>query len=369
MECEVEVNALAPVASFAAGIAQATVTKSGQTALQSLLLEARDSVLSVSALNHSRAVTLRVPTASVGVLAPGAVLISAQKLTALLKANKGSSLFIQALGQHKVKLICGANSFTFATEAPGDFPRLTFGTAPTLQFSVSTLNEMLRRTAYAAHTQQSRMLFEGLCFHVEDGRFFTAATNGAMMAVCSAAGPENVTTQAVVNAQHVDGMGHLSDDALDIEITSHALILSGNKGSMRIARIEGIYPPFRSVIPPSFKEEIHFDRKKLAGLFKQLAPLTFLGTPRLKFAFTQGLLSLSAQGRDGDFHTEMEVGWQGEPKTLYYNPEFLSDAIDSMASDIVALKIVDELHPSVICENHPNLEVTTVFSPLMPGHE
>jgi hypothetical protein len=47
----------------------------------------------------------------------------------------------------------------------------------------------------------------------------------------------------------------------------------------------------------------------------------------------------------------------------------LSSAIGTMTSDSVLLKIVDELHPSVIREERSDIEVLAVFSPLRPGYE
>jgi DNA polymerase-3 subunit beta len=69
----------------------------------------------------------------------------------------------------------------------------------------------------------------------------------------------------------------------------------------------------------------------------------------LRLRFAEGELTVSAQTPDvGEASQTIPVPFAGEPFEIGFNPEFLKDGLESVASDDVILKLISPLRPGLI---------------------
>ena len=69
----------------------------------------------------------------------------------------------------------------------------------------------------------------------------------------------------------------------------------------------------------------------------------------LRLRFAEGEVTVSAQTQDvGEARESLPVPFSGEPLEIGFNPEFLRDGLESVASDEVALRLISPLRPGLL---------------------
>jgi DNA polymerase-3 subunit beta len=69
----------------------------------------------------------------------------------------------------------------------------------------------------------------------------------------------------------------------------------------------------------------------------------------LRLRFSEGELTVSAQTQDvGEAHESLQIGYDGEPLEIGFNPDFLRDGLEATAGDSIQLKLINPLRPAVI---------------------
>ncbi len=112
--------------------------------------------------------------------------------------------------------------------------------------------------------------------------------------------------------------------------------------------IDGQFPNYRQLLPETYEHELHVPGEELAGVVRRISLMAQKNAP-LRLSFTEGELTVSAQTPDvGEASEPLPVPFAGEPFEIGFNPEFLRDGLESVASEDVILKLISPLRPGLI---------------------
>jgi DNA polymerase-3 subunit beta len=69
----------------------------------------------------------------------------------------------------------------------------------------------------------------------------------------------------------------------------------------------------------------------------------------LRLRFAEGELTISAQTQDvGEATESLPIDFSGEEIEIGFNPDFLRDGLEAVASDTIQLKLINRLRPGLI---------------------
>src|ERR687896_349927 len=114
---------------------------------------------------------------------PGAMTIPAKKLSEIARELPPSPVKIGAVGEQRVTLECGRSRFKLL-----GLPRDEFPTFPSVRFNESwrvrsgDLQKLISHTAFAASTEESRPILNGVLWELRPERMRMVATNGHRLA-------------------------------------------------------------------------------------------------------------------------------------------------------------------------------------------
>ena len=75
----------------------------------------------------------------------------------------------------------------------------------------------------------------------------------------------------------------------------------------------------------------------------------------LRLRFAEGELNVSAQTQDvGEGRESIPIDYAGEPLEIGFNPEFLREGLEAVATDAVELKLINPLRPGLIVSPDEN---------------
>jgi DNA polymerase-3 subunit beta len=161
-------------------VTAAVPAKTTLPVLANLLVETTDRGIRFSATDLDIAVSTEV---SADVESPGAITIPAKKLSEIARELPPSPVKISASGEQRVTLECGRSKFKLL-----GLPRDEFPTFPSVRFNDSwrvksgELQKLISHTAFAASTEESRPILNGVLWELREERMRMVATNGHRLA-------------------------------------------------------------------------------------------------------------------------------------------------------------------------------------------
>ena len=226
---------------------------------------------------------------------------------------------------------------------------------------------MLRKTAFAISTDETRFVLNGIFFNLKDHKITMVATDGRRLALVDEEVdiPAQSDGEFIVPTKAINELTRLLTSTGDVEVkftdNQVAFSLRDDKNSsvLIISKlIEGNYPNYRQVIPGETKERIALAREELLHALRRAEIMTSEKSNSVKLSFTKNNLAITANTPDiGEARESIAINYKGRDLAIAFNPTYLMDPLKSLENDEIYLELIDELSPGVVKINGPFLYV------------
>ncbi|HEU5316951.1 MAG TPA: DNA polymerase III subunit beta [Chloroflexota bacterium] len=239
---------------------------------------------------------------------------------------------------------------------------------PTIKLGAGLLKEMIGQVAFSAAKDESRPVLAGVNLKVDESRLAMSAADGFRLALrdheLDHAMPEKL--DLIVPARALTELGRLlGDNEEDVEVTvtsNRSQILfkvRGEGGDVNLVSrlLEGQFPDLERVIPKTATTKVVVKRDefktaiRIAALFaRDAANVVRLELkPSAEGGLAPGSIEISANAAEvGDNHGQLDATVEGEETYISFSSEFLSDVLDVLPSDDVAIELTGPLSPALI---------------------
>lgn len=229
------------------------------------------------------------------------------------------------------------------------------------------LFNVLKEAMLFASDDDVRLILCGVYMNFEDNASEFAATNGRKMYAnttpCDCQGTQmkgvlrNKVIQVALNVVN-------NSENVHISLGEKSIYIKTFDAMFYTRAIEGNYPNYRQVIPAQYNTEVCIDKQELIDAIKRVGVAT--GTSGLLSFGVEGS-SLIIKARDLEYskkaHETHLCNVSGGDVTIGVNNAMMLDALNSVSSDIVALRIQDATRPLVVCDLD-NASKTIVVMPM-----
>ncbi|MFB3110422.1 MAG: DNA polymerase III subunit beta, partial [Gemmatimonadales bacterium] len=245
-----------------------------------------------------------------------------------------------ASGEQRVTLECGPSRFKLLGIARDEFPSF-----PTVSFddawkmTSSDILNLINHVAFAASTEESRPILNGVLWEMREDRMRMVATNGhrlARMDIPVSGG--SAAADLIVPPKALEQIRKLFGPADEIEVARSDNHLGFRAGSTRIFTrlIEGPYPNYEQVIPRDNDKVVTVDRQALAAAIRRVGVVASDQTHRVRLSFSSGLVKFSVSTPDlGEAEDEIQATYDGEPLEIGFNATYLLELLKVMPTDEV----------------------------------
>jgi DNA polymerase-3 subunit beta len=112
--------------------------------------------------------------------------------------------------------------------------------------------------------------------------------------------------------------------------------------------LDATFPPYRSLLPTEWASTAEITIAPLVEAVRRVALVADRNAP-VRLEFADGSVALSAGGDDeGRAEEQLEVGYEGEPITTAFNPQFLLDGLNSLVSGTARMLFTSSNKPVVL---------------------
>ncbi|MDX2193553.1 MAG: DNA polymerase III subunit beta [Gemmatimonadales bacterium] len=325
-----------------AAVAPSVPNKTTLPVLSNLLVEATKEGLRLSGTDLDMAVSTIVPAS---VDQEGAITLPARKLQEIVRELPSAAIRVTTSGEQRATLECGRSKFKLLglpkEEFPA-FPAVAFGGGWTA--TAGDLQKLIHHVAFAASTEESRPILNGVLWELRPDRMRMVATNGhrlARMDVPVTSGDTAATTaDLIVPPRALEQLRKLFRPEDTVEIARNDNYLGFRSGGTQVYTriIEGPYPNYEQVIPKDNDRVLTADKLAFQSAIKRMSIVASDQTHRIRLALASGHCKLSVQTPDlGEAQEEMTLSYEGDPLDIGFNASYLLEVLKYMPTDEVRM--------------------------------
>ena len=308
--------------------------------LGNLLLETTDRGLRFSATDLDVAVSTEVLA---DVESGGAVTLPARKLADIVRELPNAPVKLASLGEQRVTLECGQSRFKLLGLAKDEFPLFpSVSYTEGWRIKSGDLQKLISHTAFAASTEESRPILNGVLWEFRSVVSKMIATNGHRLAQMEleAAGLGTNSNDFIVPPKALEQVRRLfpPDEELEVGRGENHLSFRSPLTTVVTRLIEGPYPNYEQVIPKDNDKSAIIDKTLLVSALKRMAVVASDQTHRIRLSFTTAILKFSVQTPDiGEGQDEIAVEYTGDPLDIGFNGNYLLEILRYIPTEQVRL--------------------------------
>src|SRR5215469_5453697 len=291
----------------------------------------------------------------------GSCAIPARKLYDYVKLLPDADITIKILENHWVSIRCGRSNTKMVGMSKSNFPSLpVFPTAGVVQIPAQVLRGMIAKTGFAIATEESRYTLNGALMVLKPESITMVATDGHRLAHIERSGEkfEGVSGEmkTLIPKKAMDELKSLVD-ATDVETIEFAkdestLFFRIGPRLLTSRQLTGQFPNYEAVLPKDNSKSVLLHGEDLAAAISRVAQFADERSRAVRLRLEKGELKLSASSTEtGESEDSIETDYNGEPLTIGFNAQYITEFLRAAGSGDVRLELKDpqsagQLRPS-----------------------
>lgn len=320
-------------------------------ALSGVLIEAEEGRVTCRATDLEIAAEVSIPAQ---ITEPGRALLPGRLLAQLVVRMPAASVDVSG-GVDGVQLTSGRSNFQVRGMPAEDFPRLPEPDPDVAPGSIkaAAFSRLVSQVARAAATDEARPALTGVKLSTTGSSLVATATDAYRLATRSVPWETSVEAESLVPSRALtEAAKAASDTGGSIEVVLEAGQATFRFGDRRLTTqlIEGKTIDADALLPKEFEATAIIDRTSLMETLQRVAIVAQgRANSPVKLSFEADTVELEVNNQEvGDASEALPGELHGDPLTIRFNPEFLRQGLDALATERVEIQMNGELKPAVL---------------------
>lgn len=338
-------------------VSRAVAVKPQMPILAGVYMKAEGSGLELQANNFSLGIVTKIP---VNTEEPGEIVVVGKFLLEIIRKLSGETVTISHKdGESVVSIQSESAAFTLLAMNAEDFPKVKSQEAfNSFKIKTSTLKNLIRKTAFACATDDSRPIFTGCCLEINGNSVTMAATNTHRLAIMKDTISEDLgEMKFIIPASTLKDFLKISEGAtpdsfINVDCSNKYIAFIFDNVFMTSRLIEGQFPPYDRVVPASSDIFATIDVAELSSAVERVALIskeTEYNT--IRFNFTQDGIEISSTSPEvGKAVEHVGAQLEGENLDISFNAVYVSEILKALDGKACRFAMTKPLAPVDIRE-------------------
>ncbi|MFM9109603.1 MAG: DNA polymerase III subunit beta [Prochlorococcaceae cyanobacterium] len=281
--------------------------------------------------------------------------------------------------EEQVELTSRSGSYQMRGLPADDFPDLPLMQSGTpIRLDADALVRGLRATLFASSGDEAKQVLTGVHLRLEADALECAATAGPRLAVlrlphqAQPAAGEAEPLAVTVPARSLRELERLlsarqSQEPISLFCERGQVVVLWADQVLTSRSLDGTYPNYRQLIPPSFNRSLQLDRRGFAQALERVAVLADQqnNVVKLRSDPETGNVTILADAQDvGRGSESLAAVAAGDPIEIAFNVRYLLDGLKAMSSDQVVLRCNAPTTPAVLSPSGDEAGFTYLVMPI-----
>lgn len=331
--------------------ARAAAAKSSIPALEGLLLEAAHSVR-ITGYDLKKGIYTDIDA---DVSAPGNVVLGAKIFGEIVRKLPDGIVTITADDNNMVNITCGNADYNIMGTDAEDYPELpSMDSGASLTLSQDVIGRMIRETSFAISDNESRPVYTGALFEVENDVLTLVAVDGYRLALRR----ENLEKCDVDECSFIVPGTALSDvekicnkpeEPVRVTMGSKHISFTANDTVLITRRLEGDFLNYKKTVPSEFPVKLKAARQDLIRCAERVSLIIDDRAKNpLRCRFGDGVLNITSATPLGRAEDSCPVEGDGKDMVIGFNNSYLLQALKAAPADTLTVNLTSGNSPCVI---------------------
>ena len=327
-------------------------TKSNLPILSNILIESVGNKLRMTATDLEVGIWSII---NAEIVEAGSVTVPAKKFLDIIKELPDSKIKVSVGKNHLVAIECEKCLFKIMGLPKDEFPKLPeFKDKDILKLDQVALKNMLIMTSFAASTDETRYILNGVLFELRNGRLKLVATDGRRLATIEkdVDSSKKLQKKIIIPSKAINELERNLKDEGSVEIVFEDNQVMFSLGDTVVVSrlIDGEFPDYERVIPKKTSNDFNISTGEFLLAAKRAGLFTSHESQAVKFDLIKDKMVVSKQTPElGEAKEEIGVeGYGGKPASAGFNPNYLIDALKNVKYDKVKFELSGSDKPGVI---------------------
>jgi len=291
----------------------------------------------------------------------GSITIPAKKFSDILNTLPTSKeIFLSINEGNRVLIKCGRSRFVINGTPKSEYPIIPeFNKSKAFHVSVSELADMIQRTSFAASSDETRYVLNGVFWAASEGSLEMVATDGRRLAtVKRKILPKDKEFRAIIPTKILAEFLRTiateeEDEDISVGITENQIAFQTKTTTMLSRLVEGNFPNYEQVVPIKKDIEVIISTKDLITIMRQAALCIIDRGGSVKYTFKKNSLNVSASSQTLEFEDEIPVEYKGDSFKggefiIAFNPQYILEGLKVFKTEKVNLGLTTPVNPVLI---------------------
>ncbi len=299
--------------------------------------------------------------------------IPARKLMELLRVLPEESLLVESSDGWGVVITTSKGKYRLPGQDPAQFPVLPqVEKIAELSVEAERMRRYIEHTTFTVARDTMRAVLTGVYFVVNPTSLTVVATDGHRLSKVVetrfSSGLENTSFIFPTSAlTHFSKMLETVSGTVRMALAKGHVVLEFQRTTMFCRLVEGMYPPYDSVIPNENANVLEVEVKDLTIALRRVQILSNTVTHQVLLQLAGEELRLVAE--DSEFGSQAEeklpVEYRGEPLNLAFNSVFFQEILKHIPTEKALIKFGDAKKPALFFPKGEDDQLSILYL-LMP---
>ena len=303
----------------------------------------------------------------------GSTVVNAIMFSEIIRKLPDTEIYISVNEKNLLEIECEGSLYKLATMNPDEFPELPkIEIENSIEVEQNTLKNMIRRTIFAVSNEETRPIFTGCLFEIENNKLNVVAVDGFRLALRSIyLNKQTNDFSAVIPGKTLNEVNKIISDSFEpvkIGVAKNQALFEMDNCKIVTRILDGEFLNYKNVIPSNWETRMRVNKSDLQNSFERISLISSSTIERekkypVKVQVDIGKITISCTNQTGDAKEELFVATEGKNLEVGFNPKYFLDSLKAIDDEEVYVEFGSSISPCLI-KSIDNNDYTYMILPI-----
>ena len=247
----------------------------------------------------------------------GSTVVNAIMFSEIIRKLPDTEIYISLNDKNLLEIECEGSLYKLATMNPEEFPELPkIEIENSIEVDQTVLKNMIRKTIFAVSNEESRPIFTGCLFEIENNKLTLVAVDGFRLALRSIyLNKQSNNFKAVIPGKTLNEVNKIISDSFEtikIGVSKNQALFEMDNCKIVTRILDGEFLNYKNVIPSNWETRIKVNKNSIQNSFERISLISASSVEKekkypVKVNVDIGKIVISCTNQTGDAKEELYV--------------------------------------------------------------
>ena len=303
----------------------------------------------------------------------GSTVVNAIMLSEIIRKLPDTEINILLNEKNLLEIECEGALYKLATMNPEEFPELPkIEVENSIELDQNVLKNMIRKTIFAVSNEESRPIFTGCLFEIDNNKLTLVAVDGFRLALRNIyLNKQSNNFSAVIPGKTLNEVNKILTDSFEpvkIGVSKNQALFEMDNCKIVTRILDGEFLNYKNVIPSNWETRIRVNKSSIQNCFERISLISSSSIEKekkypVKINVDIGKIVISCTNQSGDEKEELFVSTEGKNLEAGFNPKYFLDSLKAIDDEEVYIEFGTSISPCLV-KSTENNDYTYMILPI-----